>query len=180
MMYARTTMARTLMPISPAADEFSATAAIALPSSDRFRNTRTTPMVAREAARMNTSCGSTPNWNRPRFTRTAFSPNTDGTGLGSLPHTTSTVLRSTTATPTVLRIQPSENARRRGRTATRSTSVPNSARARGMTASAASSATTSGAPVTSSTPKTVNASIPPIIRKSPWAKFSVCVVENVT
>jgi uncharacterized protein YfaS (alpha-2-macroglobulin family) len=137
-------------------------------------------MVASDATRMKTSWGSTPNWNRPASTRIAFSPKTDGTGFGSLPHTTSTVLRSTTATPTVLRIQPSENARRNGRTATRSTSVPISARTSGITARAASSATASGAPLSSSAPKIVNASMPPIIRKSPWAKFSVCVVENVT
>ena len=97
-----------------------------------------------------------------------------------MPQITSPALRKMTATPTVLRIQPNENAPRRGRTATRSTRVPMSARTRGMTASAASSAMTSGAPLASSTPKTVNASIPPIIKKSPWAKLSVCVVENVT
>ena len=55
MMYARTTIARTLMPIRPAADELSATAAIALPSKERFRKTSTTAMVASDATRMKTS-----------------------------------------------------------------------------------------------------------------------------
>ena len=39
---------------------------------------------------------------------------------------------------------------------------------------------TSGAPLSASAPKMVKASMPPIIRKSPCAKFSVWVVENVT
>src|SRR3989442_1587731 len=44
-------MARTLMPIRLAADEFSATAAIALPSSERFRNTSTTVIAAKDGER---------------------------------------------------------------------------------------------------------------------------------
>ena len=45
------------MPIRPAADGFSATAAIALPSSDRFKKNNTAAIVASDATRMKTSCG---------------------------------------------------------------------------------------------------------------------------
>ena len=57
MTYASTTTKRTLMPIRPAADGLSATAAIALPSSERLERTAPRPSSAIEATRMKTLLG---------------------------------------------------------------------------------------------------------------------------
>ena len=81
MMYATTTIWRTLIPIRPAAAGLNATAWSALPNVERLRKNSSAAIVKSEATMTNTSCGKMPV---PPM-KIGVSPKIEGTRLCSRP-----------------------------------------------------------------------------------------------